>query len=120
MFDVSVKRSFRAAHALCNYRGGKEQAHEHNWLVEVVICANKLDQAGCAVDFVKIDAALDKILSPISEKTLDEVLVDTSPSTENLARYIYGKISSEINNNIQTVARVTAWEDEDHSASYYE
>jgi len=43
---------------------------------------------------------------------------DQNPSSENIAAYIFEKLSSKLNNNQIKVNRVTAWESDSTSASY--
>ena len=122
MFEVTVRKSFEASHALSNYRSGNEEPHEHQWECAVTIAATKLDPAGCAIDFAWVDKALERVLAPISQKTLHEteLFAQKSPSAENIAHYIYRSLAENINNESQRITRVTIWEDPDHSASYFE
>ncbi len=121
MFRVNVSRTFKAAHALRNYNGSDEQAHDHDWKCEISAIANSLDSSGCAVDFVKIDRLIDEIVHPFrntpfnSTKPFDEI----SPSAENIAKYIYDKASDVIDTQEVKVSSVTVWEDPEHSVRYF-
>jgi len=120
MFEINVQKSFRASHALRNYRGGMEDSHEHEWRCEVRISARTLDEAGCVADFVDVDRGIDEIVLTISEKAIHETpaFSDTSASAENIAKYLFDKLSDQISDDRKQVTRVTVWEDEGHSAAY--
>ena len=120
MFEVTVRKSFEASHALRNYSQGQEKPHQHTWECTVTVASSALDPAGCAMDFTAVDQALAQVLAPLSQKALHETEIfrQKSPSAENIAHYIHRQLSEMINNESQTVRQVTVWEDPDHWASY--
>lgn len=122
MFEITVRTSFEASHALRGYRGGDEAPHSHRWRCEVTIVSGELDAAGCAVDFALVDAALARAIAPLSGHSLNEcaAFARENPSTENVARFLSRALAGQLNTPSRRVARVTVWEDEDHSATYYE
>ena len=119
MFEISVKRRFRASHALKGPRGYIEEPHEHEWICEITLASTEVDDAGMLADFREVDAVIDTALAPFEGGALHEAehLLNTSPSAENVARLIYGELKKSL---VEKLARVTVWEDADHSASYYE
>lgn len=121
MFKISVKKNFIAWHALSNYKGSQEAPHEHEWLCEVVFESEKLDEAGCAIDFRKVDGELSVVLGNISGSALLEkkVLKDASCSTENIAKYIYEKMDEFYKDTSVKLTEVKLFEDPKHSATYY-
>lgn len=121
MFKISVKKNFRAWHSLNNYKGSQEPPHEHNWLCEVVFECGDLDEAGCAVDFQKVDEELSTVLGSISGNALLEkkILNDASCSTENIAKHIYEKMGEFYKGTSVKLTEVKLFEDPDHSATYY-
>lgn len=122
MFEITVRRQFKATHALRNLNGAMEPAHAHDWACEVTLEAETLDQSGCVADFKGVDAAVEDALSQISNRALHQIpeFDDTSPSAENLSLFLYKKISGLLNNKGRHVSRVVVWEDKDHSAAYFE
>ncbi|MBT3182353.1 MAG: 6-carboxytetrahydropterin synthase [Deltaproteobacteria bacterium] len=122
MFRVNVARSFQASHALKNYNCADETPHEHIWKFEICVASKSLDESGCAVDFVKLDKLIDEIIHPFEGssfnciKPFDEI----SPSTENIAKFIFDRIATVIDSVDTKLSSVTVWEDIDHSATYYE
>ena len=122
MYKLKIITSFAAAHCLINYQGDCENLHGHNWKVEVVVTAGELDKAGLGIDFKILKRETNQLLKTLDHKYLNELtpFLDTSPSSENLARYIYGELSLKLNNANIKVEMVTVWESDFASASYYE
>ena len=122
MYRLKIITSFAAAHCLINYQGDCENLHGHNWKVEVVVTAGELDKAGLGIDFKILKRETNLLLKTLDHKYLNELppFFDTSPSSENLARYIYNELSLKLNNANIKVEMVTVWESDFASASYYE
>lgn len=121
MFEIKVKKSFDAAHALSRDGRKFEEPHSHTWGCEICIRASKLDDSGCAVDFIDADRMIDAVLEEISGRNVAELpfFRNISPSTENIAKYIFDELSEAFDDTDARLFRVTIWEDEHHSASYF-
>lgn len=122
MYRLKIITSFAAAHCLINYQGDCENLHGHNWKVEVVVTARELDAAGLGIDFKILKRETNDLLKTLDHKYLNELtpFLDASPSSENLARYIYKELSLQLNTENVKVEAVTVWESDFASASYYE
>ena len=121
MFEIKVTKTFRASHALRNYKGSTEDPHEHLWRCEATVSSETLDEAGCAADFVEVGKLLSEAISPITRKEIHEtpLFTNVSPSAENVARYLYDSLAKNLNDERKRVSRITVWEDENHCASYF-
>jgi len=120
MYEVSIERSFSAAHNLRGYEGCCENLHGHNWRVEAVVRAETLDHIGLAIDFRALKQALDEVLGNFDHRYLNEITPfdQLNPSCENLARVIHERLAAAINNERVCVARVRVWESEGSNATY--
>lgn len=118
MFEVKVRSSFAAAHHLLNYNGECENQHGHNWIVEVSLKGENLDKSGILVDFKNLKKELKVVLDKLDHKDLNELeyFKDLSPSSEVIARYIYG----ELKNVYPQLYTVAVGETENSTALYYE
>lgn len=89
MFELTVERSFSAAHAI-RIGGQLEPVHGHNWTVRATIAGRQLDRDGLLVDFHKVERALDRILHPFHNHSLNEVAPfdALNPTAEHVAREI--------------------------------
>ena len=123
MFEVEVQDEFSAAHFLKLYDGTWEHRHGHNWKVSVVMRSEKLDSMGVVVDFEALKPALKKVLSEFHEGSFnehpdfkDEKL---NPSTENIAKLIYQRLSKSFQSKNARIVKVTVWETPEGNASYY-
>ena len=122
MYNLKVCTSFAAAHCLINYQGDCENLHGHNWKVEVAVTARELDRAGLGIDFKLLKHETNELLKSLDHKYLNDLapFLETSPSSENLARFIYSELAMKLNNDNIKVSVVTVWESDFACASYYE
>ena len=122
MYRLKVCTSFAAAHCLINYQGDCENLHGHNWKVEVTVTAKDLDTAGLGIDFKLLKREANELLKTLDHKYLNDLepFREMSPSSENLARFIYRKLSEKLNTDNIKVDMITVWESDFACASYYE
>jgi 6-pyruvoyltetrahydropterin/6-carboxytetrahydropterin synthase len=122
MYLLKINTSFAAAHCLINYQGDCENLHGHNWKVEVSVTAINLDNAGLGIDFKLLKRETNELLKTLDHKYLNDLkpFREISPSSENLARFIYDELSSKLNSDNICVQMITVWESDNACASYYE
>lgn len=122
MFEVTIRRTFDAGHALRNAGHLTEVPHNHCWECEITVGAERLDEMGIAVDFYDIEEALDHALKPLMGKQLHliELFSNVSPSAENVAYYLYQAVAKHLHAHGARVVRTRVWEDSHHRATYYE
>ncbi|MEI6212842.1 MAG: 6-carboxytetrahydropterin synthase QueD [Desulfuromonadales bacterium] len=122
MYMLTIKTSFAAAHNLVNYQGDCENLHGHNWKVEVTVTAKTLDKSGLGIDFKVLKREAGIVINELDHKYLNDnpAFKELSPSSENISRYLYEKISERLNNDNIKVDSVTVWESDNASARYYE
>ena len=120
MYELRVITQFAAAHQLRIFRGKCEKLHGHNWRIEVSLAGDKLNDGGLLIDFGEVKEATDGILEELDHSFLNELpqFEDQSPSSENIAAYVFEKLSSKLNNKRIRVTKVTAWESDSAGASY--
>ncbi len=121
MYELKVVTQFAAAHRLNNFYGKCEALHGHNWKVEIFVTADSLDEAGLVLDFGKIKSHAKELLDEIDHTFLNELpaFQHQNPSSENLARYLFERLSSAINDQRVKVTRVAVWESDHTSAAYF-
>ena len=122
LFEVKVISSFAAAHNLKDSRGKCENLHGHNWKVEVVLRGNSLESNGILVDFGEVKAATREALEEVDHKYLNELpfFSKNNPSSENVARFLFEKLSVKLNTGNRRLHSVSAWESADACATYME
>ena len=120
MYRLMIKTSFAAAHDLINYQGDCENLHGHNWRVEVVVAAKELDKAGLGIDFKILKKQTNSLLDELDHKYLNDLtpFQNNSPSSENISRYLFERLSETLNNENITVEKINVWESENACASY--
>jgi 6-pyruvoyltetrahydropterin/6-carboxytetrahydropterin synthase len=120
MYRLMIKTSFAAAHNLINYQGDCENLHGHNWRVEVTVATKELDQAGLGIDFKVLKKQTNLLLDELDHKYLNDLepFKTNSPSSENISRYLFERMSHTLNNDNVTVEQINVWESENACASY--
>ena len=118
LYKVKVQSHFSSAHNLRKYKGKCEDLHGHNWRVEIIAESQELDEIGMVVDFKDLKGALNEVMSELDHKYLNDIdyFKESNPTSENIAKYIYGKISKD--NPGLPVKKVTVWETETSCATY--
>lgn len=122
IFEIYVKTDFAAAHSLRGYPGDCAQIHGHNWDVEVFVRCSELDEIGIGIDFRDIKQIVNEILEDLDHSNLNDLpaFKDINPTSENIARFLYKKISKKLNTGAVKVSRVTVSETPNAGASYWE
>lgn len=120
MYRLTIQTSFAAAHNLLQYQGDCENLHGHNWKVDVTVAARELDKSGLGVDFKVLKAETRRLLETLDHKYLNELPMfnGLSPSSENIARYLFDELSRTLNTDNVTVSLVNVWESDFACASY--
>jgi len=118
MFEIKTQSFFSAAHHLLNYSGACENQHGHNWMVEVYVRGEELDDSSILIDFKVLKKELNTVLEYLDHTDINELdeFKGDSPSSEMIARFIYYRLKEKI---VQ-VSKVSVWETQSSCASYYE
>jgi 6-pyruvoyltetrahydropterin/6-carboxytetrahydropterin synthase len=123
MFEVSVDETFAAGHALRGYKGKCENVHGHNYKVRIVLEGSQLDSIGLLFDFTHLKRVMREIVAGVDHVFLnDRAPFDViNPSAENLAKFFYDetiRLMSAMPEGAR-IARVTIWETDTTSATYW-
>jgi 6-pyruvoyltetrahydropterin/6-carboxytetrahydropterin synthase len=121
MFEIAVHSHFSGAHRLRYLHGKCEELHGHNWKVEVSVVSNRLGKEGVVIDFGILKRRVEKVLKPLDHTYLNDLpyFSGIEPSSENIAKYIFDRLKSELKGYQGTLKKVTAWESETSSATYF-
>ena len=122
MYDVTIKTGFSAAHQLRLYDGKYENLHGHNWTAQVTVEADELNPIGVGIDFVELKTMVERILSRLDYQNINEIspFDKENPSAENIARWLFLELKTQIDTESTRVKRVEVCEMEGCGASYYE
>lgn len=119
-YEITVKRSFSAAHVLREIGGKCESLHGHNFIVEVTVQGNRLDNKDLLMDFRDLKRWTEEILASLDHTHLNELpyFQGINPSAERIARYIHHALMIKIPGPNVRVKGVTVWES-DHARVTY-
>ena len=122
MYTLTTMVEFSSAHTLVGHSGPCKKMHGHNWRVEVEITGEKLDKIGMVVDFKEIRKATNLVVDVLDHEFLNnlEPFSEDNPTAENIARYIFTKLSEEFSNKNVKVNSIKLWETDKSAVSYKE
>jgi len=118
MFKVTKRIEIAGAHFLrLPYTSPCGRMHGHNWIIEVEVQAEKLDDNGMVVDFSLISEVVKKLDHKNLNETLNETLpIDINPTAENIATWIATELYKVIKAPTARVSKVTVQESEGNTA----
>ena len=122
MYELEISRVISCAHRLIGYRGECCNLHGHNYRITVVLRARELDAIGIAFDFKKLKAATDSALDGYDHACLNDLedFRSVNPTSENIARVLYRKLTASVNDGNVSVYGVKVAESDTSSAMYFE
>ncbi len=122
IFEVSIETHFSAAHALRGYPGDCARLHGHNWIIRVFVRCRELDETGIGIDFRVIKGHVKAVLQGLDHYNINEIppFKEVNPSSENIARYLYGELSRRLNSDTVKVSKIGVSETPDAGAYYWE
>jgi 6-pyruvoyltetrahydropterin/6-carboxytetrahydropterin synthase len=120
MYEVTIIKSFSAAHMLAAIGGKCEELHGHNFRVEVTVAAPELNSSGILIDFRDVKKCLQEILDSLDHKHLNDLLFfnQINPSSENIAKYIWQEMKCKTKLAEVNIVRVKVWESENAAVTY--
>ena len=120
MYEVTIRKTFSAAHILKEIGGKCEEMHGHNFTVEVTVAGPSLNSEDLLIDFRVLKGWTNEVLEEMDHKYLNDVecFKDMNPSSEQVARYIYSRLADKAASLKLTLAQVTVWESENAWVSY--
>lgn len=119
-YRLTIRQEFSASHQVMGQGGKCEHMHGHNFGVTVEVAGDELDpQTGMLVDFAVLKAETKAVLETLDHKHLNQVecLGGASPSSENLARYIFEALAGRLADHPVDVERITVEEKPGQSAT---
>ena len=138
MYTIKTKQHFDSAHFLKDYNGKCANIHGHRWSVEVEIYSDTIQNEGSfrgmIVDFGDLKRDLKEIADyldhsliiekgSLKQNTLNALLdenfriieIDFRPTAENLAKYIFDKMTEKG----YKVKMTAVYETPDNMAAYF-
>jgi 6-pyruvoyltetrahydropterin/6-carboxytetrahydropterin synthase len=120
MYEVKIQADFSAAHNLREVGGKCESLHGHNFIVEVAVESQSLNEEGMVIDFRILKAKTKDVLDILDHRYLNELpfFGNANPSSENLAAYIFHELSRQIDQETRRVIWVSVGESPNSRAVY--
>lgn len=122
MYELTIERSFSAAHQLRDYDGPCARLHGHNYRVQITVGGERLAANGMLLDFGDLKAICDAILHDLDHRCLNELpdFAEVNPTAENIAAFIHGEVAERLPSDAVTIRRVSVWESDGSCVTYRE
>jgi 6-pyruvoyltetrahydropterin/6-carboxytetrahydropterin synthase len=122
IFEVYIKSHFSAAHSLKGYPGDCAHIHGHNWMVEVFVKCEELDEIGIGIDFRDIKQSVKDVLEGLDHFNLNDLPVfkEVNPTSENIAKFLYQELAKKLNSDGVKVSKIKVSETPGAGAFYWE
>jgi 6-pyruvoyltetrahydropterin/6-carboxytetrahydropterin synthase len=88
--------------------------------VEVSVAARRLNKEGIVIDFQVLKQKVEKVLKTLDHTFLNDLphFSRKEPSSENIAKYVFDQMKTELKGHPAILKEVTAWESETSCATY--
>lgn len=122
MFEISIQKSFSAAHKLIGYQGDCSRKHGHNYIIKVFVKGPELNDIGILVDFKEIKKHLQEIIESYDHYDLNDIkpFDKINPTAENISKIVYDKLKTLVNDDFVQVSKVEVWETPECCCTYLE
>ncbi len=120
MFTLCVKDSFAAAHRLIGYKGKCEELHGHNFIVEIRVAGETLQDDGMLIDFAVLKGHLHDILEGLDHKYINDIpfFSQRASSAENIAMYVFSEMDKRVSDGRVSMKSARVWESDRAFACY--
>lgn len=107
MFTITKEFAFSASHVLDGLPVGHQcgRLHGHNYIVEIELAAERLDDRGFVVDYGELGAVKTWIDTRLDHRHLNECM-EGNPTAERLARLLYDITRETLPDHREAVAAV--------------
>ena len=125
MFEIQTSIEFSAAHSLRDYDGPCARNHGHNYRLEIVVRAERLNDQKMVMDFAEMDRMLAGVIEPVDHQNLNEIppFDRINPTAEAIAEWFFGELKSAITKSTggrAGLARIRLWETPEACVTYSE
>ena len=119
-YSLRVTVGFAAAHLLRGYPGECNRLHGHNWKVEIEASTTSLDELGMGIDFKLLKEGAREAIRDLDHRLLNDIepFDRINPTAENLASYLYDRLSGRLNDERVGITAITLWETEGACVRY--
>jgi 6-pyruvoyltetrahydropterin/6-carboxytetrahydropterin synthase len=122
MYELTVQRTFSAAHHLRDYEGPCSRMHGHNYRMEITVAGPQPLQNGMLLDFGQLKAICDEVLDELDHRCLNDLpaFAEQNVTSENVAAHVYRQIADKLPFPGIKIARVRLWESDTSYVTYWE
>lgn len=113
MYEITVSKTFSAAHALRLPDGTFEPLHGHDWGVDVTVAGEELDAMECVMDFHALADAVEAVVTPWRNQNLNgcapfrgatPAVPKVNPSAERVAWWVGAEVGKSLPDAVRLVS----------------
>ena len=94
MYKITIQTEIAGAHKLeLNYDSPCQRLHGHNWVIEVTLSTEQLDDNGMVCDFKVAKKILKEKVHDILDHTYINDILDFNPTAENISFWVAQQIN---------------------------
>jgi 6-pyruvoyltetrahydropterin/6-carboxytetrahydropterin synthase len=117
-YRLRVESTFDAAHNVVAANGKCERLHGHTWKVELFVLGENPQPNGMVIDFIVLKDSLEQVIQKIDHTYLNEITEIGNPTTENIAKYIFGYLKKTLPESPR-LEKVRVWESPKSWCEYF-
>ena len=119
-FEVGARARLAALHRLPWATGPEGELHSHEYLVEVTVEREQLDERGMVCDLDVLNAALAGVLGGLADEDLEKIRPPDveAVTVEVLARWLHGALRDAVAAAGGETLAVRVWESPDAYGGY--
>ena len=110
MFEITVEKTFAAAHAIRLSPTLVEPVHGHNWPLSITVASEKLDAIETVMDFHILEKTIEQLIEKVHNKHLNEVLPfgvekgQVNPTAERVAWWFGSEVQKTLPQGVTLVS----------------
>jgi len=110
MFEITVEKTFAAAHAIRLSETLVEPIHGHNWPLRVTVASEELDAIETVMDFHDLEKTIDALIAQVHNRHLNEVPPfgtekgQINPSAERVAWWFGTEVAKTLPAHVHLVS----------------
>ncbi len=108
MYEVTVTKTFCAAHAIRLPDGSLEPIHGHNWQTQVTVAADALNNWEAVMDFHQLEQLVDQQIQALNNRNLNDTPSFANdrlnPTAERVAWWIGTQVAKRLPQGVRFVS----------------
>jgi 6-pyruvoyltetrahydropterin/6-carboxytetrahydropterin synthase len=110
-YEITIRRTFSAAHAIRLHDGSLEPLHGHDWVVQVTVASERLDGMETVMDFHELQRIVDGPIGGLHNRNLNDVPpfadghggLKVNPTAERVASWLAERVTGHLPGSVRLI-----------------